>query len=77
MQSLVVQNGHQTAVPAAVVTARGVVRRYGEGDTAVDCPARRLGRHRRRPPDRGHGSFGLRQVHAHAHPRRARQADLG
>ena len=39
MQSLVVQNGHQTAtpLPAPVVTAAGVVRRYGEGDTAVDA----------------------------------------
>ena len=39
MQSLVVQNGHQTSthLPASVVTAAGVVRRYGEGDTAVDA----------------------------------------
>ena len=39
MQSLVVQNGHQTVtpLPAPVVTAAGVVRRYGEGDTAVDA----------------------------------------
>jgi putative ABC transport system ATP-binding protein len=37
MQSLVVQNGPVTStlVPAPVVTASGVVRRYGEGDTAV------------------------------------------
>jgi putative ABC transport system ATP-binding protein len=38
MQSLVVQNGPvptSTPVPAPVVTASGVVRRYGEGDTAV------------------------------------------
>ena len=37
MQSLVVQNGPLTStpVPAPVVTASGVVRRYGEGDTAV------------------------------------------
>ena len=37
MQTLVVQNGPLTAtsVPAPVVTASGVVRRYGEGDTAV------------------------------------------
>ena len=31
-----VQNGHPT-LPAPVVTATGVVRRYGEGDTAVDA----------------------------------------
>jgi putative ABC transport system ATP-binding protein len=31
-----VQNGHH-AIPAAVVTATDVVRRYGEGDTAVDA----------------------------------------
>jgi putative ABC transport system ATP-binding protein len=39
MQSLVVQNGHHTStpLPASVVTAAGVVRRYGEGDTAVDA----------------------------------------
>ena len=37
MQTLVVQNGQQTAIPAPVVTASGVVRRYGEGDTAVDA----------------------------------------
>ena len=28
---------HGFAIPDAVVTARGVVRRYGEGDTAVDA----------------------------------------
>src|SRR3954451_14714520 len=31
-----VQNGHRS-IPAPVVTASGVVRRYGEGDTAVDA----------------------------------------
>ena len=31
------QRPARTPVPAAVVTARGVVRRYGEGDTAVDA----------------------------------------
>jgi putative ABC transport system ATP-binding protein len=36
MQTLVVQNGHP-AIPAPVVTATDVVRRYGEGDTAVDA----------------------------------------
>jgi putative ABC transport system ATP-binding protein len=37
MQSLVVQNGPltSTSVPGPVVTASGVVRRYGEGETAV------------------------------------------
>ena len=38
-------------------------------------PARRLARGRQRPPHRGHGLLGLRQVDAHAHPRRPRQAD--
>jgi putative ABC transport system ATP-binding protein len=33
---VLVQNGHST-LPAPVVTATGVVRRYGEGDTAVDA----------------------------------------
>jgi putative ABC transport system ATP-binding protein len=37
MQTLVVQNGHKTVLPAPVVTASDVVRRYGEGDTAVDA----------------------------------------
>jgi putative ABC transport system ATP-binding protein len=37
MQSLVVQTDLPTLVPAPVVTASGVVRRYGEGDTAVDA----------------------------------------
>jgi putative ABC transport system ATP-binding protein len=36
MQTLAVQNGRPT-IPAPVVTASGVVRRYGEGDTAVDA----------------------------------------
>jgi putative ABC transport system ATP-binding protein len=36
MQTLVVQNGQPT-IPAPVVAASGVVRRYGEGDTAVDA----------------------------------------
>ena len=34
LQSIVVDPGQE---PAAVVTARGVVRRYGEGDTTVDA----------------------------------------
>ena len=33
---VLVQNGHP-AIPAPVVTAADVVRRYGEGDTAVDA----------------------------------------
>ena len=36
MQTLLTQN-HATPVTQAVVTARDVVRRYGEGDTAVDA----------------------------------------
>ena len=38
MQSAVILTGPQPVIsPAAVVTARDVVRRYGEGDTAVDA----------------------------------------
>ncbi len=38
MQSAAILNGPEPAiVPAAVVTARDVVRRYGTGDTAVDA----------------------------------------
>jgi putative ABC transport system ATP-binding protein len=36
MQTVVIQN-HRTTIPAPVVTARDVVRRYGDGDTAVDA----------------------------------------
>jgi putative ABC transport system ATP-binding protein len=39
MHTLAPLNGHSTEIPAAVVTARDVVRRYGEGDTAVDALA--------------------------------------
>ena len=57
-----------------VVTARGLTRVYGEGETAVhalrgvdlDIDAR--------PADRRHGPVRVRQVHPHAPPRRARQA---
>jgi putative ABC transport system ATP-binding protein len=37
MQSIVIQNGHPDTTHAPVVTASGVTRRYGEGDTAVDA----------------------------------------
>jgi putative ABC transport system ATP-binding protein len=38
MQSVIVQSGQpDVTTTAAVVTARDVVRRYGEGDTAVDA----------------------------------------
>jgi putative ABC transport system ATP-binding protein len=37
MQTVVIQNHRATTIPAPVVTARGVVRRYGAGDTAVDA----------------------------------------
>jgi putative ABC transport system ATP-binding protein len=36
MQTVVLQN-HRATIPAPVVTARDVVRRYGSGDTAVDA----------------------------------------
>src|SRR5436190_1935422 len=37
MHTLALQNGHSTEIPTAVVTARDVNRRYGDGDTAVDA----------------------------------------
>jgi putative ABC transport system ATP-binding protein len=37
MQTVVIQNHPTTMTPTAVVTARDVVRRYGDGDTAVDA----------------------------------------
>ncbi len=60
---------------SAVVVARDLTRRYGEGETAVDAlrgvsvdvPARAA--------HRGDGPVRLGQVDAHAHPRRPRQAD--
>ena len=70
---VLVQNGHP-AIPAPVVTATDVVRRYGEGDTAVDALRGVSVDIAARPPDRGHGPVGLRQVDAHAHPRRPRPA---
>src|SRR5690242_2313193 len=37
MQTQLIQNGRRTVTAPPVVTATGVVRRYGEGDTAVDA----------------------------------------
>jgi putative ABC transport system ATP-binding protein len=37
MHTLAPHNGLPTEIPAAVVTARDLVRRYGQGDTAVDA----------------------------------------
>jgi putative ABC transport system ATP-binding protein len=37
MQSAVILDVPATAAPATVITARDVVRRYGDGDTAVDA----------------------------------------
>jgi putative ABC transport system ATP-binding protein len=37
MQTQLIQNGRAPAIAAPVVTASGVVRRYGEGETAVDA----------------------------------------
>ena len=60
--------------PAPVVTAHDLTRQYGSGRDRRARPARRLGRGRERRADRRHGPVGLRQVDAHAHPRRPRQA---
>ena len=57
-----------------IVTATDLHRRYGEGDAAVDALAGVTRRLRARPLHRDHGPVGLRQVDAHAHPRRARPA---
>ena len=61
----------------AVVAAKDVTRRYGEGDTAVDALRGVSLDVARGQADRRHGPVGLRQVDADAHPRRARQADVG
>ena len=37
MQTMVIQNERPRATAPAVVTASGVIRRYGEADTAVDA----------------------------------------
>jgi putative ABC transport system ATP-binding protein len=37
MQTEIIQNGRPPAIAAPVVTATGVVRRYGRGDTAVEA----------------------------------------
>ena len=59
----------------AVLTAQGVSRRFGEGDTAVDALRDVDVDDRAREAHRGDGAVGLGQVHADAHPRRARPAD--
>ena len=60
---------------SAVVVARDVTRRYGEGDTRRRRAPRRLGRRRAGQADRRDGAVRLRQVDADAHPRGPRQAD--
>jgi putative ABC transport system ATP-binding protein len=37
MQTIVIQNGRPSTTTGAVVSAKDVVRRYGEGETAVDA----------------------------------------
>jgi putative ABC transport system ATP-binding protein len=37
MQTIVLQNGHPATTGGPVVTAKDVVRRYGDGETAVDA----------------------------------------
>ena len=54
---VLVQNGHP-AIPAPVVTATDVIRRYGEGDTAVDALRGVSVDIAARPTDRGHGPVG-------------------
>ena len=77
MQTVLVQAERpDSSSREAVVTARDVVRRYGEGDTAVDALRGVSVDISARPPDRRHGPVGLGQVDADAHPRRPRQADL-
>ena len=61
----------------AVVKGTDIVRRYGEGDTAVDALRGVSVDIAAGPADRGDGPVGLRQVDADAHPRRAGQADVG
>ena len=69
--------GARTGTNGAVVVADDVTRRYGEGDTAVDALRGVSLDVARGQADGGHGAVGLRQVDADAHPRRARQADVG
>jgi ABC-type multidrug transport system ATPase subunit len=37
MQTQLMQDGRPPTISAPVVTAAGIVRRYGDGDTAVDA----------------------------------------
>ena len=60
---------------SAVVVARDLTRRYGEGDYAVDALRGVSVEIEPGQADRRDGAVRLRQVDADAHPRRARQAD--
>ena len=61
----------------SVVVASEITRRYGEGDTAVDALRGISLEVARGQLTTVMGPSGLGQVDAHAHPRRARPADLG
>ena len=64
-------------VNTSIVSARDVVRRYGEGDTAVDALRGVSVEIAAGQPHSRHGPVRLGQVDADAHPRRARPAHCG
>ena len=61
----------------ALVSARDLHRRYGEGEAAVDALAGVTVDFLHGQFTRDHGALGFRQVDADALPRRARPADVG
>ena len=78
MQTAVVPSPHaRAATGSAAVSARDVVRRYGEGDTAVEALRGVSVDIAAGQPHRRDGAVRLRQVDADAHPRRARPPTAG